>query len=59
MLSLALHICAWWLALSFLAGSLWALAGYRIHRKQESQSFASDGPLRYLELDASQFRRLP
>lgn len=58
MLSPALHILAWWLALPFLATGWLALAGYRIHRRQERHRFASDGPLRYLELDASQFRRL-
>jgi len=47
-----------WIIASFIFGGLWALAGLRITRMQESQQFASDMPLRYLELDASQFRRM-
>jgi hypothetical protein len=47
-----------WLCLSFLATTWLGIAGYRIHRKQERNRFAWNKPLRYLELDASQYRRL-
>lgn len=47
-----------WLCLSLLAGSLWALAGYRIHRRQGSQRFASDGPLIYYDAQPHEWERL-
>jgi len=66
MISLALHILAWWFGLSFLAYTACGAAGWMLSRlqervrKQESQRFAwPHKPIRVLELDASQFRRLP
>lgn len=56
-MTLWLLLLAWVLA-SFICAGLWAIAGLRLTRLQERNRFASDTPLRYLELDASQFRRL-
>lgn len=46
-----------WIVASFIFGGLWALAGLRISRMQERNRFAWDKPLRYPELDPSEFRR--
>ena len=59
MISLLLQILLAWLTISFLATAWLALAGYRIHRKQESQRFASDGPLIYYDAQPHEYRRLP
>lgn len=57
-LLLILEFLAIWTALS-IACAIWlAIAGLRIHRAQERNRFAWNKPLRYLELDASQYRRL-
>lgn len=55
-MTLWLLLLAWILA-SFICAGLWAIAGLRNTRMQEHNRFASDAPLRYLELDASEFRR--
>lgn len=57
-ISLLLQFLAWWTALPILAALWLAVAGNRLSRKQESQRFAWDKPLRFIELDPSQFRRL-
>lgn len=57
-LLLVLEGIAVWTTLSFICACLWAIAGLRLTRMQERNRFAWNKPLRYLELDASQFRRL-
>lgn len=57
-LLLILEFLAIWTALSIACATWLAIAGLRLTRMQERNRFASDTPRRYLELDASQFRRL-
>lgn len=56
-LVLALYFVAGWCIVSLLFTALIARAGLRISRMQERNRFAWDKPLRYLELDPSEFRR--
>lgn len=56
-LLLLLQFLAWWTALSILAALWLAVAGNRLSRKQESERFAWDKPLRFLELSPDEYER--
>jgi hypothetical protein len=57
-LLLAIYILAGWIFVSFAFAAIIAWAGWKLSGRQESNRFAWDKPLRYLELDASQWRRI-
>ncbi len=56
-MTLWLLLLAWILA-SFICAGLWAIAGLRLTRMQERNQFASDMPLRFLELGADEYERI-
>lgn len=47
-----------WILASFICAGLWAIAGLRLTRMQERNRFASDAPLRFLELGADEYERI-